>query len=276
MRKRTVVFAIIFVLIGVGIFAYPWVSSWWNSYQSRELLERYEQAAAKLTKEETDEQFMLAQAYNNKVSGLAPYDPFSQKEPVPFPEYGEILTAGNDGVMAALELPSIGTSLPVYHGVSDDVLQRGIGHMPTTALPVGGEGTHCVLTGHNGIPSHELFTHLDKLKLGDAIIIHVLGEKIGYRVDQILVVTPTETEPLKPIAGGDYITLITCTPYGINSHRLYVRGVRDDSVISSAVTQSSPVANNTLLYAAIITSAFMALLVLVVWLIKRRRNEKGN
>ncbi|MDR1801183.1 MAG: class C sortase [Lachnospiraceae bacterium] len=271
MKKLTPIIAIILILIGVGIFAYPWISSMWNTRQSKDLVEQYERDSVNLTDTEVNEQLLLAMEYNRRVSGLAPYDPFSEKEPVPFPDYGEILVAGNTGVMATLEVPSIDLSLPIYHGVSDEVLEIGIGHMPTTALPVGGEGTHCVLVGHNAIPSRVLFTHLDRVEVGDAIIIHVLGIRLGYRVDQIMVVVPEETKPLLPVVGEDYISLVTCTPYGINSHRLFVRGIRDDSVLDEEGTKGIIKINLTLLIAGLLTALAMGIIITIVAVVRHRR-----
>ncbi|MDR1797041.1 MAG: class C sortase [Clostridiales Family XIII bacterium] len=236
-RKLFVVLALALIVGGAAVFAYPWVGAWWNARQSQALVDAYEAAAAAgLSPTQVDEQFARARAYNERVSALAPYDPFTQAEPVPFPEYGTILVADDSGMMASLEIPSIGLTVPVYHGVADAALSRGIGHMPTTALPVGGEGTHCVLVGHNGLASRVLFTHLDKVAVGDGFILRVLGRPLGYRVDQILVTEPEDTAALLPAPGREYVSLVTCTPYGVNSHRLLVRGVRDDSVLEEGGT----------------------------------------
>ncbi|MDR1778956.1 MAG: class C sortase [Clostridiales Family XIII bacterium] len=280
MKSKTIrIIALILIVAGVGIFAYPWVSSWWNERASREVVAQYAEDAAVLTPAQIDEEFEIAYAYNLKVSGLAPYDPFSEKEPVPFPEYAEILAPGGSAVMAYIEVPSIDLSLPVYHGVADSVLARGIGHMPTTALPVGGEGTHCVLVGHNAIPSRELFTHLDKVKKGDAIIIHVLDRTLGYRVDQITVAKPEDTEALLPVAGKDYLSLVSCTPYGVNSHRIYVRGVRDDSVIGETVAPAGPLIPGKVLVAGLVTAVIMTGILIVVYRRRKRldsRDKPGN
>jgi sortase A len=197
-------------------------------------------------------------------------------EPVPFPEYGAILIADQSGMMASLEIPSIGLIVPVYHGVADAALERGIGHMPTTALPVGGEGTHCVLVGHNGLASRELFTHLESVEIGDGFILDVLGRRLGYRVDQILVTEPEDTGALLPVPGKDYVSLVTCTPYGVNSHRLLVRGIRDDSVLTERIDDRvGPLgALSALQKAILITAALAALAVAIVWRLTRRRREE--
>ncbi|MDR1816177.1 MAG: class C sortase [Clostridiales Family XIII bacterium] len=275
-RKVFIAAALALILGGAAVFAFPWVSSWWNARQSAEMVAQYEAAGARLSAADVDEQFELARAYNEKVSGLAPYDPFTQKEPVPFPEYNDILMADASGVMASLEVPAIGLTLPVYHGVADAALERGAGHMPTTALPVGGAGTHCVIVGHNGLPSRELFTHLDKLEVGDGFILHVLGRSLGYRVETIFVTEPEETKPLLPVVGVDYCSLVTCTPYGINSHRLILRGLRDDSVITEQIAdRRGPFAGGltALQRAGLIAAAAVAAALALVWFFTRRRKQ---
>jgi len=276
-RKLFIILALALILAGAAVFAYPWVSTWWNARESQALVDAYEAAAARLTPEQTDEQFALARAYNEKVSGLAPYDPFTQSEPVPFPEYGELLVADQSGMMASLEIPSIGLTVPVYHGVADAALERGIGHMPTTALPVGGAGTHCVLVGHNGLASRELFTHLEKVEVGDGFILGVLGRRLGYRVDQILVAEPEDTQALLPVPGADYVSLVTCTPYGINSHRLLVRGVRDDSVLTEAFADRvGPLGGAGELHRAVVVAVILVAIALAaVYLLTRHRRREA-
>jgi sortase A len=276
MRRVFIIVAVLLILAGVAVFAYPWVSAWFNEQQSLEVIELYDAQSATLSTSEIDEQFVLAEGYNLRVSGLMPYDPFTSKEPVPFPDYEEILDPGGNGVMASVEIPAINCKLPIYHGVADAVLQRGIGHMPTTALPVGGEGTHSVLVGHNGLPTRELLTNLEQVQLGDAVIITVLGRKLGYRVDQILVVEPESTEALLPVAGEDYLSLVTCTPYGINSHRLLVRGVRDDTVIGQENGAGPLLGNSTLLRVGLATAALMVALALLTLLVRRRLDRRAE
>ena len=153
------------------------------------------------------------------------------KRQFPIMKYDNLLNISGTGVMGIVEIPKINVRLPIYHGTDETVLKSGAGHIKGTSLPTGGEGTHCVISGHRGLPSAELFTHLDKMKVGDRFHMHVLNHDMEYQVDQILEVEPTEADAIYIENGKDYVTLVTCTPYGINSHRLLIRGVRIDDEI---------------------------------------------
>ena len=220
MRLLTV---IVLAAVGIGVLVYPALSSYINAIHSSRAVQAL---CARLDDADSDTlrtQRQLAQAYNQALSaGEIPA------------RYDSILDFGN-GVMGYLQIPGIGAELSIYHGVSDVVLQKGVGHMPTSALPIGGTGNHCVLTGHTGLPGAELFTHLTELKEGDLFYLHVLDEVLTYAVDSITVVLPHEVDALAPVRGRDYCTLVTCTPYGINSHRLLVRGERLSTDEAAAV-----------------------------------------
>ena len=195
---------------------YPAVSSYINTLHSSRAIQHVSDQIKTAGADSLREQRRLAQAYNHSLSeGMALTDA----------EYDRILDFGN-GIMGFIRLPAIGPELPIYHGVSDAVLQKGAGHLPGSALPIGGAGTHCILTGHTGLPGAELFTGLSELNEGDPFTLHVLDEVLVYAVDQIRVVLPHEVDDLAAADGHDYCTLVTCTPYGINSHRLLVRGER--------------------------------------------------
>jgi len=205
------------LLFGIGLFMYPIVSDWICEYNSKEEINTYDQKITKteskllrqLEKEAKDYNTALAQKDTTKISVV---------------KYDDLLAVTD--AISYIEIPKIGVYLPIYHGLSDEVLQKGIGHMEGTSLPVGGEGTHCVLAGHTGLPSAEIFTDLDQMSKGDAFFIHILDKVLEYQVDQIKVVLPYEEEDIQIVKGKDYITLLTCTPYGINDHRLLVRGKR--------------------------------------------------
>lgn len=176
-----------------------------------------------------EQELRKARRYNRDLSdSVALSDPFQTPDDTDATDYDALLRASTDGVMAYIEIPKINVSLPVYHGVSSNVLNKGVGHLPETSLPVGGESTHAVLAGHSGMSHARLFTDLPKLKIGDEFYIHVYGKTMRYKVDQIKKVQPWDTTDLNIIEGQDYVTLLTCVPIAVNSHRLLVRGVRTD------------------------------------------------
>lgn len=203
------------LLIGLAVLLYPKISDRINRFHSSSAVQALGQQMQNTSREALERQLTLAQEYN---TSLLEQRPFST-------EYSKILNFG-DGIMGSIRIPCIGVELPVYHGVDGAVLAKGVGHMPHSAFPIGGEGNHSVLTGHTGLPSAELFTDLTKMRPGDLFYITVAGMELVYRVDRILTVTPVDNEALMPVSGKDYCTLVTCTPYGINSHRLLVRGIR--------------------------------------------------
>ena len=229
-KKSNTIINILLVLIllaGLSLLLYPSVSDYWNSfYQSRAIVQYAEQVSL-LDEDQYEELWTSATDYNASLLERANSYILSdtQKE-----QYEELLNVSGIGVMGYIEIPSIDCSLPIYHGTEESVLQTAIGHLEWTSLPVGGESTHCVLSGHRGLPSAKLFTNLDKLVEGDVFMLRILDEVLTYEVDQILIVEPQETAELQIVEGQDYCTLVTCTPYGINTHRLLVRGHRIDNM----------------------------------------------
>lgn len=213
---------------GLCILAYPFASQYWNGRHQSEVCAAYEEQLANTDEDTINDGLQAAQAYNQSLaqSALMVSDPFAQADTVDNESYDDLLDVTGDGIIAYLEIPDIDVYLPIYHGVEEKVLKKGIGHLPETSLPVGGESTHAVLCGHSGMSYAKLFTDLDQLKEGDMFYIHVYQMQLAYIVDQIKTVLPTDTSDLQIVAGEDYVTLITCTPYGINSHRLLVRGTR--------------------------------------------------
>ncbi len=205
-----------FFLAGIAILAYPFVSNYINELHSSHVIQQLEQVLEHADDAELKRQRKLAEQYNESLRNPGDFSEF------PY-DYYEIL-AFPGGIMGYIDIPSIDVHLPIYHGTGEDVLAKGIGHLPGTAFPIGGEGNHSVLTGHTGLPSAKLFTDLTKLSVGDLFYINILGETFTYEVDQIKTVLPSEVSELLPTAGKDYCTLVTCTPYGVNSHRLLVRG----------------------------------------------------
>lgn len=212
-------------LAGLSIFSYPFISSRLARWRASRVIEEYRQEADALPEEVVREQWEKAEAYNNALIGDPVEDPFIPGSGMQLPQnYLEVLNVME--AMAYIEIPKISVSLPIYHGVSEEVLKKGVGHMEGTAFPIGGSGTHCLLTGHTGLPEAELFTRLTELETGDCFFITVLGKELVYQTDQIEVILPDELGELQTEPGEDYVTLITCTPYGVNSHRLLVRGTR--------------------------------------------------
>lgn len=224
MKKKgsTIILALIFIA-GLAILSYPKISDFWNSIHSSRAILSYAEAVSGLSDEEYDRLYEEAVAYNRRILDRAnPFVPSEQE----LAEYETILNPEENGIMGYIEIPMIGVSLPVYHGTSEGVLQIGVGHLDWTSLPVGGESTHAVVSGHRGLPSAELFTKLDRLVTGDRFMLYVLDEVLTYEVDQILIVLPEDVSALQITRGKDYCTLVTCTPYGINTHRILVRGHR--------------------------------------------------
>ena len=222
-RKRRLLTVIALVIAGLAVMVYPSLSSYLNAIHSSRVVQRLSARLDAAGSETLREQRRLAEEYNRTLAG---------------DQYDHILDFGN-GVMGCVRIPEIGVELPIYHGVSDTVLQKGAGHLPGSALPIGGAGNHCILTGHTGLPSAKLFTNLTELAAGDQFELHVLDEVLVYEVDQITVVLPHEVDALGAVTGRDYCTLVTCTPYGINSHRLLVRGERVSTGEEAALRQET-------------------------------------
>lgn len=225
--KRKFSIAGIFLLFigGFALLSYPSVSKWLAQRDQISMIQAYKDETGKMTEEEIHKQFALAEEYNHALTGGSLKDPFIPGSGIILPEnYTSILNINEK--MGYIEIPAIDVSLPIYHGSSEAVLQKGVGHMVNTAFPIGGEGNHTVLTGHTELSTAKLFTDLDQLKIGDPFYLTVLGKKLAYQVDRIIVVKPDETDELRSVAGKDYVTLVTCTPHFVNSHRLFVRGIR--------------------------------------------------
>ena len=224
MRKHLSTIVLLFILlIGLSLLLYPTVSDYWNSFHQTRAIATYAENVAALDNASYDAIWDAARQYNRNLCSRSNSFLLSEEQKA---EYESLLDISGQGVMGYIEIPEIDVSLPIYHGTEDPVLQVAVGHLEWTSLPVGGESTHCVLSGHRGLPSAKLFTDLDKLEEGDCFYLHILDETLAYQVDQIKVVEPEHTEDLEITAGQDYCTLVTCTPYAINTHRMLVRGTR--------------------------------------------------
>lgn len=223
---RSTILLILILLIGLSLMLYPSFADWWNSFHSSRAIASYEEQVANIDDAQYEELWDAARDYNQSLLHR-PNDFLLSDEQQEI--YKSLLDIGGNGIMGYIEIPMIDVMLPIYHGTKESVLQIAVGHLDWTSLPVGGAGSHCVLSGHRGLPSARLFTDLDKLKVGDVFMLHVLNEILTYEIDQILIVEPQDTDPLLIEPGKDLCTLITCTPYGINSHRMLVRGHRIES-----------------------------------------------
>lgn len=233
-RRLPVVLAVVVCLTGLGVLLYPTVSNWWNLWMQSRLISEYERKVEELDTEEFTEIYDAARMYNEKLYQLgisfADVDANDERLVINGQGYDQLLNINGNGVMGYVVIDKIDVRLAISHGTEDDVLHDGVGHLKGSSLPVGGENTHAALFGHRGLPSALLFTDLDKIETGDYFQIHILGRVLNYRVDQILVVEPQETDALEIEAGKDYVTLVTCTPYAVNTHRLMIRGVRADDL----------------------------------------------
>ena len=211
------------LIVGLCLLLYPSVSNWWNSLHQSQAIAGYVEEVENSSEEDLQAMLNAAYAYNEKLQSRASSFTLSEEE---MAEYESLLNLGGSGVMGVIEIPVINVNLPIYHGTEEEVLQVGVGHITGSSLPVGGTGTHCLLSGHRGLPSAKLFTDLDRIVEGDIFTITVLNRMITYQVDQIRIVLPEEVDQLSIVDGKDYCTLITCTPYGVNTHRILIRGRR--------------------------------------------------
>ena len=288
--KRTVsgiLFGLMF-LVGFGVLVYPTVSNQWNTYRQSKLITSYEEVVEEMEAEDFSAEWELAENFNKTIEYNAIYgDAFGTEDTeLEDTEYWKILNVANDGVMGYLSIPKINVKLAIYHGSEEEVLQTGIGHINGTKLPIGGESTHCVLAAHRGLPSARLFTDIDQMQKGDMFYVHVLDETLAYSVDQILdMVDKDDVDALESALsieeGKDYITLFTCTPYGVNSHRLLVRGSRvpyngeEDVVVTAPEAVVQSIQNYYMIY-LILGLAVTFLVIVIMKSVMNRRNRRSK
>ena len=222
-----IVMFLVLALGGLSFLLYPTVSNWWNRIHEAKAIASYSDVASGLSAEECDRLWAMAEEYNRNIKKRS--NIFDQKEEE-LERYKQCLDIDGSGIMGYIDIPSIKVQLPIYHGTDDGVLQVAVGHIEWTYLPIGGGGCHSVISGHRGLPQASLFTKLDKIEMGDIFTLYILNRTLEYKVDQILTVLPDDTDALMPFKGEDYCTLVTCTPYGINTHRLLVRGKRVEKI----------------------------------------------
>lgn len=279
MKKGTFsnIILILMLLLGLSLLLYPTFADYWNSLHQTRAIATYAEEVAVLDDDKYIELWEDAIAYNKTLS---------EKENQYFVDdeslvvYESLLNITGSGIMGSIEIPSIGCNLPIYHGVDESVLQVAVGHLEWTSLPTGGESTHCVMSGHRGLPSARLFTDLDQLQPGDTFMLHILDETLTYEVDQILIVLPYETDALLIEEGKDLCTLVTCTPYGVNSHRLLVRGHRVENAIQTASRRvtADALRLEPMAVAAVLFFPILVLLLILSSIVERlfRTNRKNS
>lgn len=268
-RDKVGILLVLMLLIGVCVLLYPALSQYWNSKTQTRAVDNYQDILASLEKEDYTAYFEEAESYNAALAELD--DPLLQFDRLN--GYDKILDISGTGVMGYITIAKLGVELPLYHGTSSAVLNIACGHLEGTSLPVGGESTHCVLSAHRGLPHAKLFTDLDKMELGDTFTITILDRTVTYQVDQIKVVNPDRVDDVQIIEGEDHCTLLTCTPYGINSHRLLVRGTRIENAVPVLYVTSNAYKIDSLV-ATPVVAAPMLLVLLIVLMVKYR--DKGS
>lgn len=271
--RLPLLFIFLILVIGLGVLGYPIASNWLSEYTASVEIADYQAVMKEEDTSALDAMMEEAVKYNQALSGNG--------DKTSVASYEDLLAATD--VIGYLEIPKLGVYMPIYHGTSDEVLQKGIGHMEETSLPVGGESTHSVLSGHTGLPAAKILTDLDQMVEGDKFYVHVLNQTLAYEVDQIKVVLPEETDDIQIVDGEDYVTLLTCTPYGINSHRLLVRGTRIEYVLE-AITVQAPKAIQTekemiplktiVLYAGVVAGSVILLIILLILFLPGKKKKE--
>ena len=278
MKKHLATIVLVLILLaGLSLLLYPTFSNWWNSFHSSKAISDYSEQVAQLDQEQYTELWEAAIDYNQVLQNKGNVFQITDEQRA---AYSQLLNVGGNGVMGYIEIPSIDVSLPLYHGTSESILQVAVGHLEWSSLPTGGEGTHCVVSGHRGLPSARLFTDLDDLRTGDQFMIRVLDELMTYEVDQILIVDPDDVDDLLIEEGKDLVTLVTCTPYGINSHRLLVRGHRIENTPETMQVRitANAIPIDPLLTAAIaaVPMALVAITLLIIGSHTRNRSIRAS
>ena len=280
-RKANIILVLVF-FVGLSVALYPTISTAWNEYRARQLVTSYDQTVSRATAEDEDyfaQEIGKAQRYNATLANMPVPDAFSVREGVKDVSYEALLNVNGDGMIGYVEIPCLDEKLPIYHYTTESVLLKGAGHLLGSALPVGGEGTHCVVSAHRGLPHAKMFKELDLMEVGDEFYFHVLGKVFAYEVDQILVVEPSEVESLGVTEGKDYATLITCTPYAVNTRRLLVRGHRvefDEAAYEKAVGETAAKSNVPYLLMQLLCVALgLVIAFVIVRLLDRRRQAKS-
>lgn len=274
MKKKhisTIIIALIF-LAGLGFLLYPTVSNLWNRAHQSRAIATYTKQVEKLDDSQNKEMLKAARKYNKSLLKKSDHWKLSKKDKK---KYESLLDVSGTGIVGYIEVPKIDCSLPIYHGTDEGALQIAIGHLEGSSLPVGGKSTHCVLSGHRGLPSARLFTDLDQMEEGDVFVLNVLGRKLAYEVDQIKVVLPDEMSDLEIVQGKDLCTLVTCTPYGINTHRLLVRGHRTKYIEETVVRVQKEAEKKETGIWLLAGGGAVFLIIIIIVVVKRRRKRRN-
>ncbi len=274
-KKKSSNFLLIFIfIIGLSLLLYPSFADYWNSFTQSRAIASYQEMVDSLDDEAYQAIWEAAADYNASLLDRPNAYLLSEEQQE---QYQQLLNVSGIGVMGYISIPSIGVNLPIYHGTSEGVLQVAVGHLEWTSLPVGGESSHCVLSGHRGLPSARLFTDLDDIVEGDLFMLTILDETLTYEVDQIRIVDPNDTSELQIVEGKDYVTLVTCTPYGINTHRLLVRGHRVENLEEEVIVRvtSDAVIIDKLLVAPFVLAPIL-LVLLVMMLVSTGKKKKKD
>lgn len=272
MKKKLSTMALVLVFImGFGILMYPTFSNYYNKMVGSYSIGKYDGEVSKIDKTHLKEIYKNAQQYNEELLKK----PTTIKNGEPKDEYykAQLKVSENESVIGSVIIDKINVKLPIYHGTSEPVLQKGVGHLEGTTLPIGGDGAHSVLTGHTGLPSAKLFTELEKLEIGDLIVIKVLDKTLTYKVESTEVVLPEELDSLRPIVNRDLLTLVTCTPYGVNSHRLLVHAERTENV-EETVELNEEVNNSSILSNKLFIVILILVIITVIYIIVRKRKKR--
>lgn len=272
-KHWSTVLLLVIMLAGVGLLVYPTFADWWNSFHQSRAIAGYAEQVSQIDDADYEKMLKDARAYNRKLleKGDGRFNMTDEERE----EYNSILDITGTGIMGYVEIPKINVSLPIYHGTEESILQIAIGHIEGSSLPVGGTGTHCVISGHRGLPSAKLFTDLDQLQEGDIAQITVLDEILTYEIDQIRIVMPNELEELAIDPRKDYLTLVTCTPYGINSHRMLVRGHRIDNPDAGEIRVTSDATQIEPLHVLPVVIGIIAVF-LLIWMLASSHRSSRN
>ena len=275
-KEKLIIFLfILMIVLGLGMILFPLISNQVNKIQYQKVIGTYDDKIVQNSETENNQMLTEAREYNYSISTTDIIDVFQNPVQTNSTEYLSILNVDDNGMMGYISIPKIDVRIPIYHGTSSDILQKGVGHLEGSSFPVGGESTHTILSAHRGLPSSRLFTDLDQLEEGDIFYIYVLNEVLAYQVDQILVTEPSETEALKIVDGKDYVTLVTCTPYAINTHRLLVRGERieyNKQVEEQTVEDRSLSTADIILYISLII-AILLIIIAVIVSVRHKKNK---
>lgn len=275
-KEKFIIFLfILMILLGLGIILYPLISNQLNERYYQKIIGNYQHTVTQKSNAQNEALLQEARVYNNSLTSTHIVDVFQNPNQETSAEYLSILNVNDEGMMGYISIPKIDVRIPIYHGTSAETLQEGVGHLEGSSFPVGGESTHAILSAHRGLPSSRLFTDLDQLKEGDIFYIYVLDEVFAYQVDQILVTEPSETEALEIVDGKDYVTLVTCTPYAVNTHRLLVRGERIEysKQVEEQIVENRSLSTADIILYISLTIAIVLIIITILMIIRQKKKK---